>query len=125
VAVSHRVTNLTASSADVQSHAERPTRPRASWSGQPDQNFIFAYISEDYVRVFSHPDRKDFTKETTWKEYTRRKSFGRYVAGTQSGYSTQCQPIPFDPKEMTPRVDAKVYGVELKPATENRRIAGW
>src|SRR5258706_14309785 len=67
VAVSHRVTNLTDKPLTFKAMLNGPTAPPRELERQPDQNFIFAYISEDYVRVFSHLIESDFTKETTWK----------------------------------------------------------
>jgi YidC/Oxa1 family membrane protein insertase len=125
--VSHRVVNLTGNPITFKATLNGPTAPPRELERQADQNFIFAYTADSYVKVFSHLIESDFNKETTWKEYTRsEKGWPMLWAGAQSAYfNAIAKPMPLDPKDVTPTWIAKVYGLELNPATEkseDRRV---
>jgi len=74
------------------------------------------------VRVFSHLIESDFTKETTWKEYTKsEKGWPLMWAGPERPTSTQSPSRSHLPQGDDAGWIAKVYGVELTPP---RRTGG-
>ena len=121
VNVTHRVENLSGAPFMVKANLNGPTVPPRELERQPDQSFIFEYISEGDYRVVSHLVESEFTKEHTWKEFTKSdKGWPMVWYGTQSAYfNAILRPVPFNAKDVTPGWIFKVSGELLNPAVEN------
>ena len=127
VTVSHRVENLTDKPQKIRLGFNGPTVPPRELERQPDQTFIFAYWNESYMRVYSHLVESEFTKEHTWKEFTKSdKGWPLLWTGTQSAYfNAIIRPVPLSASEATQTWIGKVWGELLNPTVEqsdDRRV---
>jgi YidC/Oxa1 family membrane protein insertase len=121
VTLSHRVVNLTDKPITVKATLNGPTVPPRELERQADQSFIFDYSDEGYLKVFSHLVESEFTKDHTWKEFTKSdKGWPMAWMGTQSAYfNAIVRPIPFDGKALTATWIGKVWGELLNPTVEH------
>jgi YidC/Oxa1 family membrane protein insertase len=124
--ISQKVENLTDREMKFKTIFNGPTAPPRELERQPDQSFIFGYWFEGSVKVESHMLESEFSKDHTWKEFTRdEKSHPLFWGGAQSAYfNAIVKPIPFG-NDATPTWITKVYGELLNPsATEadDRRV---
>jgi YidC/Oxa1 family membrane protein insertase len=121
VDVDNRFVNLTDKPVTVKANFNGPTVPPRELERQADQSFIFSYADEGYLKVFNHLVESEFTKEHTWKEFTKSdKGWPMAWMGTQSAYfNAIVRPVPTDGKALTAPWIAKVWGELLNPAVES------
>jgi YidC/Oxa1 family membrane protein insertase len=127
VDVNNRFVNLTDKPVTVKANFNGPTVPPRELERQADQSFIFSYADDNYLKVFSHLIESEFTKDHTWKEFTRSdKGWPMAWMGTQSAYfNAIVRPVATDGKALTANWIAKVWGELLNPAAEtadDRRV---
>jgi YidC/Oxa1 family membrane protein insertase len=126
VTVSQKVENLSGQEIKVRWIFNGPTVPPRELERQADQSFIFGYWDQDSVKVEAHLVESEFSKDTTWKEFTKSsKGLPLFWGGSQSAYfNAIVKPMPLG-NEVTPTWIYKVYGELLNPAAaeaDDRRV---